>query len=215
MPHLHVWRAITPEHARRMLAVADTWIVDLDDPLRRRAGLLVIVAIFTGLRASELARLNWQEFFWERREVLVNRHKKRNPRTWRKGVPFSGAVQEILPIPDALYERLFPIRRESGPLFRPTRPSTHGTPASMQSLTTLLQRDWHRVRKAANVPYVSRTAIHAARHHMGLAMRDAGLSPYDIRDQLGHSSIAVSDSYTRGGTPHREKLNAALSPVSD
>lgn len=91
---LKIEKALTPAEVDAVLAAADSRLAEAN-PVRQRAGLFAWVALTTGLRVSELARLCWEWFDFERKLLRVFRHKKQGP-DWQKGVPYSGAVEDVV-----------------------------------------------------------------------------------------------------------------------
>ncbi|KPL05702.1 hypothetical protein AMJ85_11085 [candidate division BRC1 bacterium SM23_51] len=200
---LRLEKALSPDEVRAVLAAADRRLTEID-PVRQRAGIFAWVALTTGLRVSEIARLRLEWFDLDRKLLKVYRHKKHGP-NWCKSVPYSGAVEDVITLPDALVERIRPISESlkggcEGPLFL----TAHGRRAAIRTLF----QDWAELLWEAGV---SPRGCHAARHTFGTLIAVRTRSPFAVRDALGHSdrSIAISAQYVeRNPELVRETLNS-------
>ena len=200
---LQLHKAHSDEEVKHILTEADKRL-ERSLPRHQRPGILAWILLTTGLRISEVARLKFGDFDLERGFLNVYRHKKHGP-NWRKGVPYSGAVKDVVTLPDALVER---VRRLSktwnqngeGPLFL----TVHGRPAAIRTLF----QDWAELLREASV---SARGCHAARHTFGTLIGLRTKSPFAVRDALGHSdkSIAISAQYVeRNPELLRQTLNS-------
>jgi len=168
---------------------------------------LFLTATFTGLRASELRGLRWEDIDFERRELHVRqRVDKRNV----SGPPKSAAGERTVPLPplvtNTLKEwKLACPKGERGLVF----PTATGQ-ASYHS--NIVQRGLIPAWIAAGVvaghdkegkPIAKYTGLHALRHFYASwcinRKADGGLElpPKSVQERLGHSTIAMTlDRYS-------------------
>ena len=150
----------------------------------------VALALATGLRRSELIRLEWADVDLNRRSLLVRRSKSRRPRT----VPLSRAAILALRVQRRRTGRLtqiFPARRtwpgcwsyvdrprEASWWVRALRPIQEGVPKFRTLPGCSTGRGWHLLRHT----FASRAA-------------QAGVSLYKLALWLGHSDIRTTQIY--------------------
>ena len=51
-------------------------------------------------------------------------------------------------------------------------------------------------------------SLHGLRHAMGAALVDAGATPYEIMDTLGHADVATGKIYTKERNQARQNIGA-------
>jgi integrase/recombinase XerD len=160
---------------------------------RERDRILLLAGLYCGLRVSELCRLDVADLDFGRRILFVRQGK--------------GKKDRMVPIPRKL---LGPLRawvnaRNSGPVF----PSSHGgclTPRAVQLLVK-------RLAAAAGLPQAAQLRYatpHKLRHAYATRLLESGATIYEVRDLLGHSSIATTETYLHT-TP--ERLSKAVDRI--
>lgn len=174
----------------------------------RRRRVLIVTAIHTGMRASELRGLAWAAVDLTKGVIEV---RQRADEWGVIGAPKSKAGRRSIPIPPALVRMLKEWRLECPPgdlVF----PSDEGRP---QSLANIYNRAWKPIQIAAGVcdratddagrpkldgkgkPVMRpRYNFHALRHfHASMLIAD-GANPKEVQVEMGHSSIQVTyDTY--------------------
>jgi integrase len=162
---------------------------------------LLLTAIFTGLRASELRGLRWADVDLKAGELRV---RQRADRYNRIGPPKSKAGTRTVPLPPMLVSvlrehRLACVNGELGLAF----PTTRG---GVERLTAIITRGWHPVQIAAGVIDADGSAkypgLHSLRHFYASwcinRRADGGLElPVKVvQTRMGHASIQItSDVY--------------------
>jgi integrase len=150
---------------------------------------LIVTVIFTGLRASELRGLTWNDIDFEKGVVTVRQRADR----WNKiGNPKSKAgksraVPLVPMVINTLREWKLACPKGSNDLVFPTGFGT------VQSLADLY-RSLRPVQTAAGIakPY----GLHALRHSAASLFIQEGWSPKRVQVVMGHSSIQVTfDTY--------------------
>ena len=158
----------------------------LEAATRQRDRLLVLTLLALGLRVSELCKLEVPDIDFRRRSVFIRAGK--------------GDKDRYLPLPKIL---LGPLRgwvgkRQAGPVF----PSSHGgKPLTSRAIQLLLRR----LAKKAKLPgwdQPRRANPHKLRHAMATRTLEAGATIFDVKELLGHSSIATTQVYL-SCTPQR------------
>jgi integrase len=160
-----------------------------------------LVAIFCGLRASELRGLRWRDLDFATKEVHV---RQRADRYNEIGRPKSEAGERTVPVPplvlNALREWKLACPKGALDLVFPTERGT------VQRLANILIRPWRRVQVAAGVVDENGepkyTGLHALRHFFASwcinRKADGGLELPGkvVQERLGHSTIAMTmDTY--------------------
>ena len=152
--------------------------------------LLVDVALQTGLRVNELARIKFTDFHLKRCCLTIVRSKKKTK------------VEESLPISTELAKHLETWAKDkiaiSGPLFVGLR-----GPLTVRGL----QQMWDRCRIAAGL--LDGLSIHCARHTMAVQLLRKEKNLKLVQQQLGHSSPVTTANMYAFVTweDHQEALN--------
>lgn len=160
---------------------------------RERDRLLLMVMLMCGLRVSELCKLQVEHLEFERGVLWVREGK--------------GSKDRAGPLPKRL---IGPLRgwvgaRRTGYVF----PSPRGGRLSTRAVQVLVKRTAARaglVDALANRKYTP----HKLRHAFCTRLLDAGVPIHDVRDLMGHSSIAVTDRYSHCAP---ERLREAVDSV--
>jgi integrase len=161
----------------------------------------LITAIFTGLRASELRGLRWEDVNLKVRELHV---RQRADRFNEIGKPKSAAGERIVPfgklVANTLKEWKLACPKSAGDLVFP-----NGV-GKVESLANIINRGLIPAQMAAGVAVNGRakyTGLHALRHFYASwcinrpAQGGLGLPPKVVQERLGHSSITMT--YDRYG----------------
>lgn len=146
---------------------------------RERDRLLLMVAVYMGLRVSELCKLQIPHLDFERAMLMVREGK--------------GCKDRAIPIPSRL---IGPLRgwigaRAEGFVF----PSPRGGGALTTRAVQLLVK---RVAAAAKLPDAAKSRKyhpHALRHVFASRALDSGANINELKELLGHSSISTTQIY--------------------
>lgn len=152
-------------------------------------------AFYTGMRASELARLRWGHIDPDRRVIRIDVQKSRKEGVIplsRKGLEVLGAVKRGEP---------------EDFVFRSARQEArHRSARAFKNRVTEL---FARYRDEAGVP--SELTFHSLRHGFCTALAEAGVSPVVIKEAARHSSVSVSMVYVHLTQDHvRREIDAAF-----
>lgn len=181
------------ERDRRRLEVG----VDIPAPEEIKAFLaalegrwrpILLTAVFSGLRSSELRGLRWQDVDLQKATITV---RQRSDKWGQIGSTKSRAGQRAVPVPPVVVNTLreWKLKCPTGDLVFPT---ATGNP---QSHSNIVNRGLIPAMKAAGLPY---TGLHALRHFYAswlINPREAGglgLDMKTVQARMGHSSIVVT-----------------------
>jgi integrase len=164
----------------------------------KRTRPLILTAIFTGLRASELRGLRWQDVDLDKGELHVH---QRADRYREIGAPKSEAGQRSIPLLPMLVNALKEWRLASGqPQAGLVFPGWRGRPLTHNSV---IRGSWTPVQIAAGLVGAAGKSpkypgLHSLRHFFASwcinREADGGLElpPKVVQGRLGHSSIAMT-----------------------
>ena len=177
----------------------------------------MLMAVFTGMRASELRGLRWDEVDFKHRTVTVS---QRADRFGKIGSVKSGAGYRDIPIPDEVVKPLMEWKLrcpkgENNLVF----PNGRGNVEYLSNITVRflapVQIACGIVRDADETK--AKYGIHAFRHFYASWLIDQGFAPKRVQDRMGHSSIVVTlDIYGHlfpDTDSDREKFDAAASAL--
>jgi integrase len=173
----------TKDEIRALLAAAQG---------RRRP--LLVTAVFTGLRASELRGLRWSDVDLDRAELTV---RQRADKWGVIGSPKSDAGKRAVPLAPVVVNvlrewRLACPKGERDLVF----PNTKGNP---ETLVSIHYRALAPLQVAAGIsdnPSRPKYAMHSLRHAAASLFIEQGFTPKRIQALLGHSTIAMTfDTY--------------------
>jgi integrase len=162
-------------------------------PVQEVSRALVVVALFSGLRASELRGLDWAHIDLDRRVIKV---RQRADFRGRLGSPKSRAGNRDVPLsPMAVNTlrqwRLCCPKTEAGLVF----PTSHGGIITHSGI----HRIWHNLLDAAGIPWEKsrsgkpkRYRFHDLRHVAASLFIEQGWQPKKIMEVMGHSSIKIT-----------------------
>ena len=172
----------TKDEIRAMLAYA-----------QGRIRPLVVAAIFTGLRASELRGLTWADVDLDRARLTVRRRADR----WGQiGSPKSDAGKREIPLAPMVVNTLreWKLGCPKGALDL-VFPNGHG---KVESLPNLHRRGLGALQEAAGISAADhpKYGLHAFRHAAASLFVEQGFSPKRVQVLMGHSTIQVTfDTY--------------------
>ncbi|HOD52358.1 MAG TPA: site-specific integrase [Candidatus Hydrogenedentes bacterium] len=133
---------------------------------------LVIVALATGLRRSELFSLRWSEVDFEAEIVTVRREVSKSKR--ERYVEMLGDSYEVLKA------------------WRRQTPGEFVFPGDDGSPFTTVQKSWKTLIKKAQI---KNFRFHDCRHDFASQLAMAGVDLYEICKLMGHSSVTVTEKY--------------------
>jgi integrase/recombinase XerD len=147
---------------------------------RERDRALLLVALYCGLRCSELTKLQVVDLDFDRLLLFVREGKGRKDRT----VPLPKKIVSFLRgwIGARTQGLVFPSREGGGPL----------TNRAIQLL-------FKKLAVAAGLPgalEARRVTPHKFRHAYASRLLDSGAAIHEVRDLLGHASLAVTNLYS-------------------
>jgi integrase len=155
---------------------------------------LIVTAIFTGLRASELRGLTWDDVDLDRQSLFVRQRADR----WNKiGSPKSDSGKREIPLAEIVVNtlrewKLACPRGEFGLVF----PTSRGT---VDSLPNMHRRGLGALQVGAGITndtHHPKYGLHALRHAAASLFIEQGFSPKRVQALMGHSTIQVTfDTY--------------------
>ncbi|MBL8324811.1 MAG: site-specific integrase [Rubrivivax sp.] len=169
-------RFLSDEERKRLLAAcrASKW---------ERLWLLVMLAITTGARRSELIGLRWRDVDLERRVAYVARTKNGDPK-----------VMPLVPAVLAELQRFAPGAKPDALVF----------PARLRADHPMAFEDrWRQALKAARV---QRFRWHDLRHTCASYLAQHGASLLEVADVLGHKTVRMAARYSHLSAGHRAAL---------
>lgn len=137
------------------------------------AGKLMMMALFTGMRAGELFKLEWRDVDFEKGFILIREPKAGHDKT----IPLNEAAKDLL--------EAVPKIKNSPFVF----------PAQDGSQRTTIKKQATRIRKAAGLPDDFRP-IHGLRHVFASTLASSGqVELYTIQKLLTHSDPKTTQRY--------------------
>jgi len=163
------------------------------------------LAVFTGLRSSDIAALELDSVDWENDRIRIRQQKTENP----LDLPLTATVG------NAIYDYL-----------TTERPSVNDPAMFLTSIGSIkgLSKGnmWHvseRIMKAAGIrrSHGDRKGLHIFRHHMATTLLGNEISQVIISRTLGHSSPNSTESYLSADFVHLKSCALSISrfPVSE
>ena len=151
---------------------------------------LLITAVFTGMRASELRGLTWDAVDFDKRVI----HVRQRANFWRElGAPKSHAGQREIPMSPMVVNALreWKLACPNGPL---NIVFANGL-GKIETHSNLVNRGWFTTQIAAGVVDADgrpKYAFHSLRHFAASWLIEQGFSPKRLQSLLGHSAIAMT-----------------------
>jgi len=152
---------------------------------------IIVVALNTGMRLSEILNLHWDRVNLKTRLIKVDRTK-------------SGKVRYI-PINDTLYCELWAIKNQNGQssyLFI--------SPSSGKQLTTIKTAFNAACRRAG----ITGLRFHDLRHSFATRLVEKGVDLITVKELLGHSSVKITERYTHSYGEQKEKAVELLNDIA-
>lgn len=187
--------ALTIEEAEAVLAIPD-----LSSPTGVRDRAMIETFYGTGIRRSELARLNWRDLDIERRTLMVRQGKGRKDRMVPIGQRAIAWIERYL----TDVRPRFAAEPDDGTLFL----TVDGTPFSLDRLTQLV-RDYV---KASGTD--KEGACHLFRHTLATLMLEGGADIRYIQAMLGHAELSTTQIYTQVSIRALQAVHAATFPAA-
>ena len=143
--------------------------------------LLVLMAITTGARRSELLGLSWNNIDFERQTAYVQTTKNGQPK--------------VLPLTDDVVKELTKFNQQDSSLIFNSK--------AKPDKAFCFNKQWKKVLGKANVEDFR---FHDLRHTTASYLAMSGASLLEIADVLGHKQISVTQRYAHLCIDHKEKL---------
>jgi integrase len=169
------------DELRAMLGAASGWFRPM-----------FVLAVFTGMRASELRGLTWSDVDFSRGEVTV---RQRADRYGVIGSPKSSAGKRTIPLAPAAANALREWRLHQpgdGLCF----PASRGQPRAINTLHTSGLAPLQRAAGIMGPGRKPKYGMHAFRHAAASLLIEQGFSPKRVQALMGHSTIQMTfDTY--------------------
>ena len=157
---------------------------------------IVVLALSTGMRQSEIMRLCWKDIDFERSTITL--HETKNGE--RRVVPLVGKANEILRAKldahSSTEAHLFPSKR-------PTRVRVETT----EHIPLFIRGAWQEVVEKAKLKDFR---FHDLRHSAASYLAMNGASLTDIAEVLGHKTLQMVKRYAHLSEAHTNKIVAAM-----
>jgi len=164
----------------------------------------VLIAASLGLRASEIMGLQWSDFDWDNRTVLI----RRGVVNGRSGDTKTEASRKALPVDSALADALLELRRTRTAYTRPDDwvfGNRLGRPRSQQDI---LRRH---IRPAAVRAGLGKIGWHTFRHSYSTLLRSMGADIKVQQELLRHSTVqSTMNVYTQAVSEQKRAANSAV-----
>jgi integrase/recombinase XerD len=173
---------------------------DLTGWMGRRDHLLLVLAVETGLRVSEIVRLRMADVVLGRSSYLrcfgKGRKERLTPLSRRTAIRMRGWLQE----------------RKAGPP-DPVFPARHGGALSRDAVARLLTK--HTTAATVTCPALKRKTVspHVLRHTAAVNLLQAGVDRSVIALILGHESVETTQIYLDADLATKERALARTAPV--
>ncbi len=152
--------------------------------------LLVIMALVTGGRKSELLRLKWSDINWERKEASVLKTKNDAPK--------------VMPLTDRVIDEMTKFRGKKDALI------FHSERCPKQPYNFVPA--WSKALQTAEIKLFR---FHDLRHTCASYLAQEGASLIQIGEVLGQKQVSVTKRYSHLATAHKSKLvNSVLGGIS-
>jgi site-specific recombinase XerD len=173
---------------------------DLEARLGRRDHALLLVAIQTGLRASELVNLRLDQIVAGQHAHLRCRGKGRKERC----IPLTRQTMNVLGTW---------LRERGGEPLDPVFPSSRGGVLSLDALGKIVCK--HAATAAQNCTTIreKRVTPHVLRHTAAMQLRQAGVDLSVMALWLGHESIETTQIYLHADLATQEEALSKLAPL--
>lgn len=175
-------------------------LAELAEPCRT----MVLVAASLGLRASEIMGLQWSDFDWDNRTVLI----RRGVVNGRQGDTKTEASRKALPVDSALADVLLELKRTRTAYTMPDNwvfGNRFGRPRSQQDI---LRRH---IRPAALRAALGNIGWHTFRHSYSTLLRGLGADIKVQQELLRHSTVqSTMNVYTQAISEQKRIANSTV-----
>jgi integrase len=175
--------------------------------LRFRERTLVLLAVTTGLRRSELFALKWKDVDFQSKQIHVTRSIVQNV----IGVCKTESSQKPVPAHDDLVEALRQWHRHTP--YKSSESWVFASPAHQGRWPYLAQQimQRHILPVARKLGITKRIGWHTFRHTYSTLLRSTGAELKTMQELLRHSTIRVTlDTYTQAVTTEKRKAQEAM-----
>jgi integrase len=153
---------LTEAETMRLIETLETW------PCKQSADF-VRIALYTGIRKSEIRKLLWQDVDLDRKFITLRAPK--------------GGVTMGIPVSD-----------EAVAVFRNIeRTSQYVIPGPDGQMKKTFRDPWYKIRKAAGLPVHYR--LHGLRHNFASQLVSNGVDLYTVSKLLTHKDVRTSERY--------------------
>jgi integrase len=150
---------------------------------------LIVTAVFSGLRASELRGLTWGDVDLERAELTV---RQRADRWGSVGSPKSDAGKRTIPLAPVVVNALREWRLACSPGGELVFPTSRGRPRAINTIHTHGLVPLQQAAGIISEGSKPRYGMHALRHAAASLFIEQGFSPKRVQALMGHSSIQMT-----------------------
>ena len=172
--------------------------------LRFRERTLVLLAVTTGLRRSELFALKWRDVDFRDKQIHVTRSIVQNV----IGVCKTETSQKPVPAHDDLVKALREWHRQTP--FQSSESWVFASPGRWPFLAEEIMRH-HIIPVARKLGITKRIGWHTFRHTYSTLLRSTGAELKIMQELLRHSTIRVTlDTYTQAGTTEKRNAQEAV-----
>jgi integrase len=175
--------------------------------LRGRERTLVLLAVTTGLRRSELFALKWKDVDFQAKQIHVTRSIVQNV----VGLCKTESSQKPVPTHDDLVEALREWHRQAR--YQSSESWVFASPVNQGRWPYLAQEIMrHHILPVARILGITkRIGWHTFRHTYSTLLRSTGAELKIMQELLRHSTIRVTlDTYTQGITTEKRNVQEAV-----
>jgi len=151
---------------------------------------IIILALNTGLRRSEILSLKWADVDFEKNEIFIKKTKSGKPHK--------------IPMNPFLKDLLFGLEHDSEYIFYNPKTKTW-----IRDIKTA----WKTARKDARLPDSFR--FHDLRHCAGTYMIQGGIDIITAKEILGHASVRTTERYLHTTSENKKKAANVLGAIFD
>jgi len=155
----------------------------------RDAGDIVLFALFTGLRRSDIFGLTWDNIDFDNSTLLIKERKTGRPKTF----PLNQLALKVLKNRSRLIDNPY--------IF----PGLNGGPRKR------FERPWKKIKELAGIDPSFR--FHSLRHAFASLLVSHGVGIYEIAKLLGHSDLRMSQRYSHFLPGHLKDASETLTKV--
>ncbi len=179
-----------PKKPRRYLTKDE--IARLIDAAPKHFRPLVVAAVYTGARKSELTRLRWSDIDFERGKIMLVRSKVGNC-----------DILDLHPLVRTALLRLRMRRRKIGP-------EDHVFLSRRGTAFTNVTKSWAIAINGAGLAGREGLTFHSLRHSFATHFLEGGGAVTDLQQQLGHAALATTQIYSASLSERRRTAVLAL-----